>query len=170
VVVLRPEQRYIRAIQLGRRRLGFASCAAIEFIVTGFNLAPHRTRCQGTADRGRLGGPEVGDFRAATRTVNVIYLRMDKAGAAVATRPLTPHVASTESQGTSHNPTACQPGVGNHGERRSELPLYEPNFHSLMLYVARSMQPGHTDSAGDSLEPVNKAGRVNDSRGVTSAL
>jgi len=42
---------------------------------------------------------EVGDMRVATRTVNATDLSMDKAGAAVATRPLTPQVASYRNSG-----------------------------------------------------------------------
>jgi hypothetical protein len=68
---------------------------------------------------------------AATRTVNAMDLSMDKAGTAVATRPLTPQLASTETQGTSQNPTVCRPGVRNQGERPSEFSSPEPNFHRI---------------------------------------
>lgn len=42
----------------------------------------------------------------STRTVNGMHPSMDKAGTAVAARPLTPRGASTQAQGTTRDPTA----------------------------------------------------------------
>ncbi len=88
-----------------------------------------------------LRNADVGVIRAATRTVNAIDLSMDKAGAAVAIRPLTPQAESTDTQGTGHTPTACQPGANNHGEGSSEFSRPEVNFrtscHSGAAFIGR---------------------------------
>ena len=95
--------------------------------------ANERVRVPESPSPGHADNPrntDVGDIRAATRTVNARDLSMDKTGATVATRPLTPQVASTETQGPSHNPTAMLAGSPQSRRRFLEFSRPEPNFRT----------------------------------------
>jgi hypothetical protein len=85
-------------------------------------------------------GTSLRDWQNAARRT-AMHLSMDKAGTAAAARPLVPQVASTQTQGTGRNPTACWPGVHNHGEGSSEFPRPEPTFRDELPQHSRIHRP-----------------------------